>query len=283
MRAIEENDEAKVEAAILRLSRSRRVFAPLAFTISAFVMLYEGLRLLVSNWRLTMVQILPAMWIWLAMFDLKAHTLHGDSFNVLRGPILIPIGLIIVALTVASYFLNAVFAFAISQPGQVEIRPAVARARRHWAPILASGAVTGALLAFSTTVVTRWGKPWFTLSLGIIVGVMMVSYVAVPARLIGAQKRKQSRRDKLSTSVVGGALSATVCTPPYVLGRLGFLALGSSAVLVFTLGLFALSLGVTLQAGATGAVRAIKMSATLTTAGHRGGRPPEAVEQHAPR
>ena len=241
VRAIEENDEAKVEEAILRLSRSRRVFAPLAFAISAFVMLYDGLRLLVSNWRLTLVQILPAMWIWLAMFDLKAHTLHGKSFNVLRGPILIPIGLAIVTLTVASYFLNAVFAFAISQPGRVEIRPAVAQARRHWVPILVSGGITGALLAFSTTVVTRWGRPWFALSLGIIVGVMMVSYVAVPARLIGAAKRKQSRRDKLSTSVVGGALSATVCTPPYILGRLGILMLGSS--LWFIPGIFVLALG----------------------------------------
>ncbi|MGB8880932.1 MAG: hypothetical protein WCD11_31830 [Solirubrobacteraceae bacterium] len=266
VRAIEENDETKVEEAILRLSRSRRVFAPLAFAISAFVMLYDGLRLLVSNWRLTLVQILPAMWIWLAMFDLKAHTLHGKSFNVLRGPVLIPIGLAIVALTVASYSLNAVFAFSISQPGRAEIRPAVARARRHWVPIVVSGAITGALLAFSTTVVTRWGRPWFTLSLGIIVGVMMVSYVAVPARLIGAAKRKQSTRDKLSTSVVGGALSATVCTPPYVLGRLGILMLGSS--LLFIPGIFVLALGVTLQAGATGAVRAIKMSASLTTARH---------------
>ena len=90
VRAIEDNDEAKVEQAILRLSSSRRVFAPLAFAIGAFVMLYDGLRLLVSNWRLTLVQMLPAMWIWLAMFDLKAHTLHGNSFNVLRGPVLIP-------------------------------------------------------------------------------------------------------------------------------------------------------------------------------------------------
>ena len=151
-----------------------RVFAPLAFVISAFVMLFTGLKLLVSNWRLTLVQILPAMWIWLAMFDLKAHALHGQSFDVLRGPVLIPIGLVIVTLTVASYFLNAVFAFAISQPRQVEIRPAVARARRHWVPIIISGASTGALLAFSTTVVTRWGRPWFTLSLGIIVGVLLI-------------------------------------------------------------------------------------------------------------
>ena len=43
--------------------------------------------------------------------------------------------------------------------------------------------------------------------------------------------------------------------------------LGSS--LWFIPGIFVLALGVTLQAGATGAVRAIKMSATLTTAGRR--------------
>ena len=140
-------------------------------------------------------------------------------------------------------------------------------------PILSYGATTGVLLAFSTTVVTRWGRPWFTLSLGIIVGVMMVSYVAVPARLIGG-KRKQSRRDKLSTSVVGGTLSAVICTPPYMLGRLGILMLGSS--FWFIPGIFVLALGVTLQAGATGAVRAIKMSVTLTTAA----RPsPQPIEQ----
>ncbi|MGZ4223411.1 MAG: hypothetical protein ACXVH3_20325 [Solirubrobacteraceae bacterium] len=266
VRAIQDNDEAKIEEAILRLSESRRVFAPLAFAVGAFAMLFNGLKLLVTNWRLTLVQILPAMWIWLAMFDLKAHVLHGESFNVLRGPVLIPIGLLIIAITVASFFLNAVFAFAVSRPGRPVVRPAVAQARHHLRPIMASGAVVGALLAFSTIVVTRWGRPWFTISLGIVVGVMMISYVAVPARLIGSKPPKRSKRDKLAAATVGGALSATVCTPPYVLGRLGILALGSSAAIIFILGLFAVSLGVTLQAGATGAVRAIKMSATLTAA-----------------
>jgi hypothetical protein len=266
VRAIQENDEAKIEAAILHLSESRRVFAPLGFTVGAFVMLFSGLKLLVTNWRLTLVQLLPAIWIWVAMFDLKAHVLHGKSFSVLRGPVLIPIVLLIIAITIASFFLNAVFAFAVSRPGRPEVRPAVAQARHHLRPIIASGAVVGALLAFSTMIVTRWGRPWFTISLGIVVGVMMVSYVAVPSRLIGAKPPKQSRRDKLSGAAVGGALSATVCTPPYLLGRLGILALGSSAVVVFILGLFAVSVGVTLQAGATGAVRAIKMSATLTSA-----------------
>jgi hypothetical protein len=263
VRAIQDNDEAKIEKAILRLSESRRVFAPLAFGVGAFVMLFDGLRLLVSNWRLTLVEILPAMWIWLAMLDLKAHTLHGHSFDVLRGPILIPLGLLIIAITVASFFLNALFAFAISRPGRPEVRPAAAQARQHLRPIIVSGAVVGAALAISTTVVTRWGRPWFTLSLGIVLGVMMVCYVAVPSRLIGV-KPTHSRRDKLASTAVNGALSVVVCTPPYLLGRLGVLMLGSSTRLILILGIVLLAVGITLQAGATGSVRAIKMSATLT-------------------
>ena len=146
VRAIQDNDEAKIEEAILHLSESRRVFAPLAFAVGPFAMLFNGLKLLVTNWRLTLVQILPAMWIWLAMFDLKAHVLHGESFTVVRGLVLIPIGLLIIAITVASFFLNAVFAFAVSRPGRPEVRPAVAQARQHLRPIMASGAVVGALL-----------------------------------------------------------------------------------------------------------------------------------------
>ena len=265
VQAIQENDEAQIEAALLRLSRSRRIFAPLAFAISAVVLLFEGVRLLPSNWRLALVQVLPAMLIWLAMFDLKLHVLHGKSFHALRGPVLIPIGLFIVALTIGCFFLNAVFAHAVARPGRPEIRPAVRDARARIGPIAFTGAVLGVLLAFSTTIVTRWGRPWFTISLGITIALMMVLYVAVPARLIGV-KRVQSPRDKLWTTIVSGAISVTVCTPPYALGRLGVLMLGSKALLIP--GLVVVAVGVTLQAGATGAVSALKMSVTLTSARH---------------
>ena len=118
--AVRDGDEEMVEEIVLRLSRSRRVLAPLALVVGGFAMLFNGLKLLFSNWRLTLVQILPAMWIWLAMYDLKAHALHGKSFHVLRGPVLIPIVLVIAAITAASFFLNAVFGFAIVQPGGTE-------------------------------------------------------------------------------------------------------------------------------------------------------------------
>ena len=120
-------------------------------------------------------------------------------------------------------------------------------------------------------VLPRWRLLWFALSLSIVVGVMMVTYVAVPARLIG-MKTTYSKRDKLTATAVGGAVGAVVCAPPYVLGRVGLIMLGSHAL--FIPGVILLTIGLTLQAGATGAVKAVKMSAKLV-AGHRPEASPE--------
>ncbi len=50
--AIREGDEKTVESAVLALGQKRRLFAPLAFIVGAFVMLFDGMKLLVTNWRL---------------------------------------------------------------------------------------------------------------------------------------------------------------------------------------------------------------------------------------
>ena len=260
VRAIEQNDQAQIEEAVLRLSRSRRALAPLAFMVGAVALLFDGLRLLVTHWRLTLVQILPAMWIWLVAFDLKVHVIHGHDFNAIRGPILIPIILLIAAITAAAFFLNAVFALAVARPGEPDIRAARDEAWRRRVPILVSGSIIGLALGFATMVVTRWGRPWFGICLSIVLGVLMLCYVLVPSRLIG-NKPHQSRRDKLMTTTLGGLLSATVCTPPYILGRIGLLMLGTKWLLIPAI--VVLAVAATLQAGATGAVRAIKMSVAL--------------------
>src|SRR4051794_30145598 len=265
VKAIREGDEAMVEAAVLRMSRSRRWLAPLALAVGALLMLFQGVKLVFSNWRLTLVQVLPAMWIWLAMLDLKAHVLHGRSFHVLSGPIVIPAVALIAAITAAAFFLNAVFAFAIAGTGASEVRAGFAGARRHLPVVLGSGAAAGLLLGLSTVVVTRWGRPWFSLSLGVVIGLLMVSYVAVPSSLIGINKPTISRRDKLTAGAVSGALGAAVSTPPYLLGRVGILMLGSSAL--FIPGIVVAAVGFTLQAGATGAVKAVKLSAHLVAGG----------------
>jgi hypothetical protein len=125
------------------------------------------------------------------------------------------------------------------------------------------GLVVGVALGFSTIVVPHWGREWFALSLGIVIAVMMLTYVTVPARLVGI-KPTGTRRAKMAAAAVGGALGALVCTPPYVIGRIGILMLGSHVL--FPLGIVLLLVGLVLQAGATSAVKAIKMSAKLATA-----------------
>ncbi len=265
IRRIRDCDDAMVEAAVVQLSRRRRILAPLALAVSAVAMLFDGLRLLLSNWRLTLVQVLPAMWIWAAMLDLKLHVVHSEPFDVRHGLVLIPILAGVVVITMASFFLNAVFAFAIARPGPPKIRPAFAKARSHAGVVLGWGTGVGLLLGFSTVVVVRWGLWWFALSLSIVLGVMMVCYVAVPARLIGVTTTR-SRRDKFTAAAVGGALGTVVCTPPYLLGRVGILLLGSHTL--FVLGIIFLAVGGVLEAGTEGAVKAVKVSAKLVT-GHR--------------
>jgi hypothetical protein len=241
-------------------------------------MLFDGVKLLFTNWRLSLVQVLPAMWIWAAMFDLKAHVLRGKTFHVLTGPVVIPIVLAVAAITAASFFLNAVFAFAIASEGPPAIRPAFAQARSHLAVVLGWGAAVGICLGLATVVFVRWGVLWFGLSLSIVVAVMMVCYVAVPARLIGV-KTTYSKRDKLTATAVGGAIGAVVCTPPYALGRVGLLMLGSHAL--FIPGCVVIAIGVTLQAGATGAVKAVKMSAKLVSGSRRAAGDDSPPEQTA--
>jgi hypothetical protein len=185
--------------------------------------------------------------------------------QVVRGPVVIPIIAGVVAITAGCFWLNAVFGFAISQDGRPEVRPAIGEARRHLTSILAAGGVVGLALALTVTVVTRTHSPWFTLTLSVVIGVMMVAYVAVPARLIGIDGAHASLRDRLSASAVGTVLGAVVSTPAYVIGRIGLLMIGSP-FLRFP-GILLFLVGFTLQAGATSAVKAVKMGAKL---GRRG-------------
>lgn len=260
LRAIRD-EEVDVDQVVARASRTRRWLAVLSFIVGALAMLLHGVRLLLLNWRLLLIEVVPAVWIWAAMLDLKAHVLHGRSFHLIRGPLLIPLVAAVVAITAACFFLNAVFAFAISKRG-VDVGEAFREARSRPAPALTAGGIVGLLLAFSALVVTRWPKPWFALSMGITVGLLMVSYVAVPSRTVGVHAGG-SRRDRLTASMLSSAVGATVCTPPYLLGRAGILMLGSHALLVP--GILALVIGAVLQMGANGAVRAVKLGAVLTS------------------
>jgi hypothetical protein len=258
--AIREEDDDAVEAAILSLSQRSRILAPLSLLVGAFAMLFQGVKLLFTNWRLTAVQVIPALLIWASMLDLKIHVVRGRELNRTLGPIFILIVLVIAAVTAAAYFLNAVFAFAIANSEKPEIRPGFDQARRHLRPVLGWGFLIGLALGVSVAIVPRWGNWWFALSLSVVVAIMMLTYVTVPARLIGI-KSNYSRRDKIAATAVGGAVGAIVCSPPYLLGRAGIVLLGIRHL--FVLGVVLIVIAVPLQTGAVTATKAVKFSAKL--------------------
>ena len=68
----------------------------------------QGVRLLFSNWRLTLIQLLPAMWIWVALLDLKVHVFKGKEFHVWHGAVEVVLVVVIALLTGATGAVKAI-------------------------------------------------------------------------------------------------------------------------------------------------------------------------------
>ncbi len=255
--AVREADEQEIEAAVAQLGQSRRWLAPLSYIAGGFGLLFDGVKLIFLNWRLTVIEILPAVWIWVTFWDLKAHALKGRSFDIVRGPFALVVALVVVAITVGAYWCNAVFAFAVSGPRPPRIRPAVSSTREHWRLIVGWGVAVGLGHAVATIFVARAGTTWFTLALGLVLVVMMTSFVSVPAQIIGAEQVKLPLKDKLSAGAASGALSAVLTSPGFLFNRLGLLLAGTKVLQIPGIILF--SIGVALQAAATSGAKAVKL------------------------
>jgi hypothetical protein len=93
---------------------------------------------------------------------------------------------------------------------------------------------------------------------------MLISLVAVPARIIGVRREKLPARQAVGRTAAGSALSAVAMTPGFVLDRIGIVLLGVSGLHV--LGLLFLSVGSALYAAGMSSVRAVKLTMKLGTA-----------------
>lgn len=266
VRAILESDDATVEQTIVDLTKSHRLLAPLTLTVGALILLLEGVKILFGNWRLSLVQALPAMWIWAAMLDFKLRVFKGKEFRLWYGWTALLLVAAIAVITAATFYLNAVFAVAVTGDPSAPLGPSFKAALERVTATLAWGAAVGLALGFSIVVVPRWGLGWFSLALGIVLAFLMVTYVTVPARTVGIRtQRPASRREGIVSALLSSAVGAIVCTPAYVLGRVGLVLLGSGSVAV--LGGALLAVGLALQAGSSGAVKAVKISAKLVAGG----------------
>jgi hypothetical protein len=200
--------------------------------------------------------------IWLAMWDLKQHALRGAPFRHVTALTLTLVVVASIAVTVAAFWCNTVFAVAIDSPPPPKIRPAVDEAHGHWARILISGLLVGTTLGVAVAVVPRLDADWLYIALlGAVLGVMMISFVAVPARIIGRRPTKLPPKQAVGRTVTGWALSGVAMTPGFVLDRVGLILLGVPGL--HLIGFLLLSLGTALYAAGMSSVKAIKMSIKL--------------------
>jgi hypothetical protein len=260
-RAVADADAAKIELAARQFGESRRYLAPVAWAAGAIVLVIRGIKLLVLNWRLSLVQLVPAVWVWLVMWDLKQHTLRGAAFREFTVSGAILLGVAAVGLSVAAFWCNTVFAFAIDRP-RPSIVPAVRQANAHLARIVTAGCFVGLLLAVAAVVVPRIGSKWvYVVALGGVLGLMLISFVAIPAGIIGAKRERLPPKQAVGRWAAGGALSAVAMTPGFVLDRIGLILLGVPGLHI--VGFLLLSAGTALYAAGMSSVRAVKLSMKL--------------------
>jgi len=250
-----------IEEATHNLAASRRWLAPLAWAAGAIVMLVHGVKLLVLNWRLSLIELVPAAWVWFLMWDLKQHTLRGAPFRHITTGGLVLLILFAIVATTASFWCNAVFAFAITDPPP-RIARAAGQVRPHLAALVRAGIIIGVITAAGALTIPRTDSfVLYVLALGAVLASVLISFVAVPARIIGVRKRKLPARETIGRAAVGGTLSAVAMAPGFVLDRLGLILLGIDSLRL--LGFVVLSLGTALYAAGMSSVRAVKLSMKL--------------------
>lgn len=266
--AVVSTDPEQVGRALSALASSRRILAPLGWALGTILLLFQGLRTIVVNWRLTLIELLPAIWIGLTWWDLRVHALHRLELTPVHGAVLVVVATGVIAITVVCYWCNAVFALAVEPGHPRSIREAYGSARRHARYLNTWGLGVGIAHAVASTLVVRTGLFAFSLAIGAVAVVMMISFVTVPARLLGLTTRRPLPQ-KVSSVAVGGAISAVAQAPGFLLNRVGLLFLGVDVLVVPGIILFVV--GVALQTAAVSSVSAVKLSTQFVGATHYGG------------
>jgi hypothetical protein len=260
-RAVADADSAQIESAARQLGQSRLYLAPLAWAAGALVLLVRGVKLLLLNWRLTLVELVPAVWVWLVMWDVKQHALRTDAFRQITVGNAVAVLLVSVAASIAVFWCNTVFGFAITHT-QPRIAAAMRQTRPHLVGIVAAGTAVGIVVAAGVAAIPRIDSRWlYLIAIGALYSIMLISFVAVPARILGVQKTKLPPKQVIGRWTVGGALSAVAMAPGFLLDRVGLILLGVPHLHV--LGFVLLSIGTALYAAGMSSVRAVKLSMKL--------------------
>ena len=265
--AVRSTDPATVELAVRELARRHRRLVPLAYAAGTVAIVFDGVVLLVRNWRLTLLQLAPAVWIYVMTWNLRTHLLQGNELDPAVGPAAAA-GVLVVAQV--AYWCNATFGFAMVQQGAPDIGAAFREARPRWRFIGGLALLTGCAQAAVWLLLPQASLRWFWIALLVMFVVQVYLFVAIPSWLIGVRP-KGTRRERAIQSLTTGILSGVAATPGFLLNRIGLLLLGVGVL--WWLGVAILAVSAVLHVTASSSVRVVKMSVRL----HEGPEPERAA------
>jgi hypothetical protein len=260
-RAVADVDPSLIESTAVDLGRSRRYLAPVAWAAGTLVLVLGGVKLLLLNWRLSLIELVPAAWVWLAMWDIRRHGLRAEPFrDVTVGGVVLAL-LLMISVSIAAFWCNTVFGFAITHR-QPRVGSAVREARPFLGRIAVMGSCCGVVVTAAVFLIPRISSSW--VYVGALYGfysLMLTVLVIVPARILGVRKERRTPTETVGYWAAGGALSAVAMTPGFVLDRIGLVMIGLPHLHV--VGFIVLSVGAALYAAGMSSVRAIKLSMKL--------------------
>jgi hypothetical protein len=246
-----------VESSLKDLGGRRRWLAPLVYAAGTIAIVFDGVLLLLRNWRLTLLQLFPAAWIWVMTWNMKHHFAAKPTFSTVE---VIPIAIGVLLAAQVAYWSNATFAYTISRDDSGDIKGAFREARGHWRLIGGLALLTGGVQAAIWLLLPRLRADWLWVALLVLFLVQVYLFIAIPCWLVGADKTG-SRRDRATRSATTGVLSGVASMPGFLLNRIGWLLLGSGPLGI--VGGALVAIGAVLHVTASSSVRVVKLSLRL--------------------
>jgi hypothetical protein len=256
-------DPHLVAEALRELGRRTWWGVPLVLVGRTLDALVSAVLLLVTTARLTLVEIVPALWLGAITWDWRVHSTGQLALPAVHGWIaaLVAIGVLVVNLT--AYWCNVVLSFALREPPPVRLACAFREARNHGATITAWALGIGGVHAFVSIMLARSSLAWFGLGITVVVVIQMYALVALPVSLAGLSFRDIPRAQRIGSTIATAALTLVALTPGFVLTRI---AVALMDLDVPWAGAVVLVVAVLVQVAATSSVRTVVLATKLNVA-----------------
>jgi hypothetical protein len=257
-------DPDRLAVRLREASRAKRWLRPVAYVGIAMLSLVGAALTILRNWRLVLLEAVPAIWLGSISWQWRRVVLMGDDRPVVNGRAAVAVAVLVVVVTAASYWCNVTFALTVRDPVDQRIHAAFQQARAHARWIWLAAAVTATAHVAVVVWVVRTTTTWFALSLGVLALVQMYAFVAVPVLIATGTRTRRSVRDRLRSAAASMGVSGLTATPGLVLNRVGVVLLAWGWLRWLGVGLIAVA--ALLQVAGISSATAVKFAGRLTEA-----------------